>query len=88
MKDKIDLLINTLLDYSAREDERDDAAMDLGEFDDDRALNALSQVASNPNEKDLVLNSCGESIAEILVKKGQYNQGILNKIAPTAQFAA
>ena len=50
MFDKVDFHVNILLDVRAREDERDDAAMDLGQFNDDRVLTALLQIASNPNE--------------------------------------
>jgi len=39
-------LIEVLFDPDAREDEVDDAAMDLGEFDDDLALNALIRAAT------------------------------------------
>lgn len=88
MPDKIDRLINVLLDNTAREDERDDTAMDLGKFDDERALIALLQIASNSNEDEIVIDSCGESIAEILIKREEYNPNILNKLAPIARDAA
>ena len=68
MPDRIDLLIETLFDKSAREDERDDAAMDLGSYNDDRALNALTQIGSNPKDDYMILDSCGESIAEIMLQ--------------------
>ncbi len=88
MTDKIDGLIHTLLDPTARDDERDDAAMDLGRCDDDRALNALLQVASNPNEDRMILDSCGSSIAEILLKKDGCQKKILDNLAPIAKEAA
>jgi hypothetical protein len=88
MLDKVDLLINILLDDTAREDEKDDAAMDLGKYDDDRALVALSQVGSNPNEDAMVQDSCGESIAEILVTRGRYNKDMIDKLTPVAKDAA
>lgn len=88
MTDRVDLLINVLLDSAAREDERDDAAMDLGKFNDNRALKALLKVASNPNECETILDSCGESIGEILVKQEKYDFALLNKLAPTAKDAA
>lgn len=86
--EKIDILINTLLDKTARDDERDDAAMDLGRVNHDRSLSALLQIASDPNEDEMVLDSCGESIAQILVMRGRYDQKIIEKLAPIAKNAA
>ena len=87
MSDKVAFLINVLLDDTAREDEKDDAAMDLGKYDDDRALTVLSQVASNPNENAMVQDSCGESIAKILLRRGLYNRDIIDTLTPIAKDA-
>lgn len=46
--DKVDLLVDILLDETASVSERDDAAMDLGKFNDDRALNGLLKIALDP----------------------------------------
>lgn len=88
MPDTVDLLIGVLLDSSAREDERDDAAMDLGRYDDDKALAALAGVASNFAENETVLDSCGESTGKILVKKQKYDKNLLDSLAPIAKNAA
>ncbi|MDP1608649.1 MAG: hypothetical protein Q8L98_04990 [Chlamydiales bacterium] len=88
MPDKIDFLVKILLSDTAREDERDDAAMDLGRFSDERALIALIQVASNPNEDEMILASCGESIGAILIKKRKYDVALLDDLAPIAKHAA
>ena len=85
MLDRVDLLINILCDQTAREDERHDAAMDLREFDDDRALNILLEVASNPTEENIILDACGESIAEIWVKRSYFDLNMYNKIEPIAR---
>ncbi len=53
--DIVEALIEILFDPTAREDERDDAASYLGDYDDDRALNALVSVASLPDENQLLL---------------------------------
>ena len=87
MSDKVEGLIDVLIDNTARPDERDDAAMDLGRFNDDRALNALLRVGSNPNEDEMILDSCGDSIGEILVKKGKYDPTFINNLAPVARSA-
>jgi hypothetical protein len=88
MIDRVDGLISILFDNTAREDERHDAAMDIGKYDDDRALNALLQLASNPNEDDLILDACGESIAQILVKRNYFRKDMINSLAPTARELA
>jgi hypothetical protein len=86
MKDQIELLIEILLDTNARIDERDDAAMDLGQYNDDRALNALLSIVLNPNEEKSIMDVCGESIAEIWVKRDYFDVNLYNKMVPLAQF--
>ncbi len=88
MPDRVDLLVDILFDNTAREDERHDAAMDLGSFNDNRALNALVIIASNPNEDNIILDACGESIAEILVKQNEFRKDIIDKLAPVARETA
>jgi len=89
MTNKISLLIEVLLDKNAREDERDDAAMDLGNYNDDQALNALIKVATDPLEdNDTLSNSCGESIAAIFIKRGQYDRKIVDHLSPSAKNGA
>ncbi|MEY3201013.1 MAG: hypothetical protein RIR70_563 [Pseudomonadota bacterium] len=82
--DRVALLIDVLLDQNAREDERDDAAMDLAEFDDDRALNALVEVASSLSESSLIVASCGESIGQIVSRGKIGGQVNLNGLRPEA----
>jgi hypothetical protein len=84
----MELLINILCDKTAKEDERDDAAMDLGTFNDDRALNALLQVGSNNKENETILDSCGESIAQILITREEFREDILNQLSNPAKQAA
>lgn len=85
MKDQAQLLIDVLLDKTAREDERDDAAMDLGEYKDLRALEALSKIASDPNEHDVLVDSSAESFAEISVGLNVFNENLFRKMVPFAQ---
>jgi len=87
-QDRIDLLIKTLFDDTAREDERHDAAMYIGHFDDDRALKALSKIASNPNEEEIILDACGESIARILVMRNSDKKDVIKALAPLAKETA
>jgi HEAT repeat protein len=62
--------------------------MDLGQFNDDRALNALIQIASNPQEDWIILDACGESIGEILVKREEFQKEILDKLVPDVKDIA
>ena len=69
MHKRLEDLVDLLLNNEASIADRDDAAMDLFEYDNDTALNALIKVAKNKDEDPVVLNSCGESIASIWVKR-------------------
>ncbi len=88
MSANIQGLIRVLLDPLAREDERHDAAMDLGDFSDDRALDALIIIGTNLSENAIILDAVGESIGEILVKRNKYNEKLINSLAPIAQKTA
>lgn len=88
MKDRAQLLIDVLLDKTAREDERDDAAMDLGQYNDIRALEALTKIASDPSEDDVIVDSCAESIGEICVGLNLFNEDTFRKMVPFAQKIA
>ena len=85
MEDRVQLLIDVLLDMTAREDERDDAAMDLGHYKDFRALEALAKIASDPHEENIIVDSCAESFAEICVGLNYFNEGFFRKMIPFAQ---
>jgi hypothetical protein len=88
MTDQVDLLIAILFDNEAREDERHDAAMDIGDFDDHRALNALMKIAANPAENEIILDACGESLAQIWVKRNFFDIKAYNQLQPQAQHVA
>jgi hypothetical protein len=82
---KLQKLVEILVSDTARIDERDDAAIDLANFDDTYALNALILVASSTKEPEMLLASCGESIGEIWKRRGIRDNDILEKITPTAK---
>lgn len=84
----VDLLIQILLDSSASLSERDDAAIDLGNFEDEKALNALIAFATNHKEEESIMDVCGESIAKIWVKRDQFNPDIFKNLHPYAQHEA
>ena len=83
-----DGLISVLLDRSAREDERDDAAMDLSLFSSDKVLNALYTVAIDENEDAMILDSCGESLANIWVKRNEIDKEKIRRLSEIAFFSA
>jgi len=68
--DRITDLVQLLTDRSARLDERDDAAIDLGGFDDPRAIDALIDVGSAADEERGLAATCGESLAQIASRDG------------------
>lgn len=86
--DRISLSIKTLLDTNARVDQRDDAAMDLGRYDDDQVLNALITVAFNPYEDMSILDVCGGSIAAILIRRNEFRKDIIQKLCDPARHEA
>jgi hypothetical protein len=88
MSNKVQLLIDILLDPTAREDEKDDAAMDLGDYDDDKALDVLLRVVSDSEGQGIVAASCGESIARILVRKNEFRSDILKSLRGVAKTEA
>jgi hypothetical protein len=85
MKNKMQLLIEILLDKNAREDERDDAAIDLRLYKDIRALEALTKVASDPTENTILIDGCAESIGEICVGLNFFDEESFGKLHPLAQ---
>ena len=80
----VNALVRILRDRSARIDERDDAAIDLGKSDDDRALAALVEIASRADD-DTILGSAGESLAQIAIRRGKFDSSWLDRLAPPAR---
>ena len=74
-------LLEILRDRSARIDERDDAAMDLGNSDDDRVLDALLELGAESDDDDMVLGSIGESIAHIAARADKFDPSWLTALA-------
>lgn len=75
--DTIDHLIELLFDEAEEFGARDDAAMDLGDHDDDRALEALIRFVTGPtteDEKIYLVPSCSESIAHIWLKRNLFDR--------------
>ena len=79
-------LISVLLDKTLDPDnDRDDAAMDLGAYDEPEALTALIQVASDPTEPHDLLEQCADSIYAIWRRRGGADQAMVARLAPPAR---
>ncbi|MDP1978694.1 hypothetical protein [Undibacterium sp.] len=85
MKDRVQLLVDILLDKGAREDERDDAAIDLRHYNDIRALRALIEVTSDATDIDTIVDNSAESLAFILIKRDEFDECQINTLIPWAK---
>ena len=81
-------LLQILQDQAARIDERDDAAMELGQFDHIDVETVLIAVASDENESGLVASSAGESLGEIWARRRRIPVDVLTKLRPDARREA
>jgi hypothetical protein len=81
-------LIEVLLDATAAEADRDDAAMDLAAYDDSEAEDALIRAGVEPSTPSVVAASCGESLAEIWLRKGEMNLTALKRLRREARNEA
>ena len=81
-------LISVLLDANARIDERDDAAMDLSAYSGSEVEAALLSAACDPAIPEMVAASCGESLAEIWIRRGAIDSGALESLPPVARAEA
>jgi hypothetical protein len=80
------LLIKILLDPNEEDvGAKDDAALDLGEFQNDEVLDACIQAASNPNEDNGVVDLCGENIGSIWIKKNAFDLDLFKTLPPWAR---
>ena len=86
--DRLSLLIDILENENASSSDRDDAAMQLGVYDDRRALSTLLAVAQNPRTDISILDVCGESIAQIWLRKENFNIENYGKLTRLAKLAA
>ncbi len=61
-------LIELLWDSTARWDERDDAAIDLGQIGDLQTIQSLVRFCGDSTQDEGLLGSCGEAIAHIAIR--------------------
>jgi hypothetical protein len=85
---RLESLIKVLKDPKADIAEQDDAARDLGDFNEDEALQALVEKAKNPETDDyLVLETCGESISEIWLRRNFFSTETYDSLRRLARVA-
>lgn len=81
-----DNLIRVLKNEEAEFGDRDDAAMDLGAYDDPAAREALLNVARNPQTDEDLADRCGESLAEICLRQGSpVAMKVMDQLSGTAK---
>lgn len=81
-------LIKVLLDATAPEADRDDAAMDLASYDESEVEDALIRVGADPSSPGSVAASCGESLAEIWIRNRKLNLAALKRLSSDAYSEA
>jgi hypothetical protein len=86
MINAMDRLIIILLLEDETISNRDEAAMDLSEYDDPLAERALIQGAANPNTDAMTAYSCGFSLAEIWVRQDRFPVEITRAFGKDALF--
>jgi hypothetical protein len=74
MDDREQALIDILFDDSATISEKDDAAILLENFISDSTVNALLAKGKEETEDKTILNSIGESLGTIWIKRNLFDQ--------------
>lgn len=86
MKTRLEQLIDIIKDPDALDHEKDDAALDLAEFDDSHALEVLIEVSKTPQKSDeFALENYGETIGKMWLKRNYFSLDIYNSLHPLAK---
>ncbi|CCB91816.1 unknown protein [Waddlia chondrophila 2032/99] len=84
--ERIKKLTKIILDPLAADHEKDDAAMDLEDYNDIEALEALIKVASDPSANDLfALPQYGETIGIYWIRNDDFKKNIFLSLKDEAQ---
>lgn len=78
-------LISVLLDSSNEFGDRDDAALDLSLYDEPEAEAALAQIATDATNDEDLADTCGESLAEIWLRKGCVDREVFARLSPASK---
>ncbi|MEY8745139.1 hypothetical protein AB9M62_38350 [Bacillales bacterium AN1005] len=84
--EKWEKLIEILLDEKASDAERDDAAMDLSEYNDKTVIKSLVITANDDLTDEMIKASCGESLAMILVQSDQFEKESYKQLKGVAKI--
>jgi hypothetical protein len=79
------LLISILTDPRAREDERDDAAMDLEFFSGTLVESALAETIRKEEFSSVLAQTCAESLAGIWAREGRIDQDFFDELKGQAK---
>jgi len=77
-------LITLLLDETAEFGDRDDAAMDLCQFNEPSVEVALLRIATSSDEDPELVERCGESLAAIWCRKNKLDRTKINYLQSAA----
>ena len=78
-------LVAVLANRGSAYGDRNDAAMDLGAFDEPEAEAALLVAASDLSEDPDIADAAGESLWEVWSRKGKSEPGLVAKMHPEAR---
>jgi hypothetical protein len=78
-------LIQCLLDRNESLAARDDAALDLADYEGREVETALVQVACDVTENEMLQDSAAEALKEIWSRKDVFHMDIFNRFTPMAK---
>jgi hypothetical protein len=78
-------LISVLLDTAAEFGDRHDAAMDLAEYDDPSAEQALLRIALDSAADDDLADEAGHSLSQIWRRAGKQDSSLVAQMHPEAR---
>ena len=78
-------LIAVLLDADAPFGDRDDAAMDLGGYDEPEAEVALTTIVVDAAEDEELIDTAGESLWQIWNRQGKFDAALVARMHPAAR---
>lgn len=81
-------LISVLLDKSASTSDRDDAAMNLSDYDTPEVIRALATIAGDMSVEEIVRASCGESLANLWITRGEIDKTLFEALVGIARQEA
>ncbi len=81
-------LIQVMLDRTAYEGDREDAALQLARLSDTKAIPTLSRVALDTTESDVMRDSAAEAIARIWVQNDVFDGALYDSLQGIAKDVA